>query len=307
MAVVVLGSLNMDLVVRSPHLPVPGETILGTQFDPLSGGKGANQAVAAARQQVETWMIGRVGADSFGHELRHALAVDRVNVDYVKVDPDNRTGVAAISVSEQGENHIIVVPGANGQVGDPEVEALRPLLSQAKLLLMQFEIPISTVIQTAKLAYEANTTVILDPAPVQPFAKEKLLPFVHVLTPNQVEASQLVGFPISTLTEAAKAIRVLQSQGATTILIKLGQQGVLCGTPGDLFHVPAFSVKAVDTVAAGDAFNGGLAVALNENKPLKEAAVWASATAALSVTQAGAQPSLPTRSQVENFLASQTA
>lgn len=302
MAVIVFGSLNMDLVVQAPRLPVAGETLLGKQFDTVAGGKGANQAVAVARQQVPTWMVGRVGTDAFGHQLRHGLSVDGVNVDAVHGDAARHSGIAAIAVADTGQNHIIVVPGANGCVGRADLDRLQPLLPQAELLLLQFEIPVPVVIEAAKLAHAAGVTVILDPAPAATFAAAALFPHVDILTPNQVETSQLVGFPVDTLEQAAEAIAVLQQQGVSTVIVKLGEQGVLCGTPEATFHVPAFPVAVVDTVAAGDAFNGGLAVALHDGQSFRDAVIWATATAALSVTLAGAQPSLPTRSQVEIFL-----
>ena len=302
MAILVFGSLNMDLVVQSPRLPMPGETILGTHFDTIPGGKGANQAVAVARQQVATTLLGRVGADSFGHELQHNLAVEGIDISGVQIDAQVHTGVAAITVGAQGENHIVVVPGANGHVDTTDLENLRDLLPQAQLLLMQFEIPLPIVTQAAEMAYTAGVRVILDPAPAQAIETEALYPYIDIMTPNQVEAAQLVGFPVNTLEDAADAANCLRQRGVEIALIKLGEQGVICATASEIFNVPAFAVPVVDTVAAGDAFNGGLAVALHDQKSLREAVIWASATAALSVTQAGAQPSMPPRSQIEAFL-----
>ena len=292
----------MDLVVRSPRLPQPGETLSGSDFTTVPGGKGANQAVAAARQGATTAMIGRVGADDFGHQLRHALAVDGVNVEAVKVDAETHTGVATITVAESGENQIVIVPGANGRVESADLTSLENALASAQLLLLQCEIPAEIVAQAAQLAHAAGVTVMLDPAPVPDFDLTPVYPAIDILTPNQVEASQLTGLSVTTVAEAEAAIAQLQQQGASTIIVKLGEQGVLCGTPQEVFQVPAFTVPVVDTVAAGDAFNGGLAAALSEGKPFKQAVVWASATAALSVSKAGAQPSMPTRSQVAEFL-----
>ena len=292
----------MDLVVRSPRLPQPGETLSGSDFTTVPGGKGANQAVAAARQGATTAMIGRVGADDFGHQLRHALAVDGVNVEAVKVDAETHTGVATITVAESGENQIIIVPGANGRVESADLTLLEKALASAQLLLLQCEIPAEIVAQAAQLAHAAGVTVMLDPAPVPDFDLTPVYPAIDILTPNQVEAAQLTGLSVTTVAEAEAAIAQLQQQGASTIIVKLGEQGVLCGTPQEVFQVPAFTVPVVDTVAAGDAFNGGLAAALSEGKPFKQAVVWASATAALSVSKAGAQPSMPTRSQVAEFL-----
>jgi ribokinase len=176
------------------------------------------------------------------------------------------------------------------------------LIPEAELLLLQFEIPIPAVVEAAKAAHTAGVKVMLDPAPVTAFDAQQLYPHVDILTPNQVEASQLVSFAVETLEQANDAIAYLQQQGVAIVVVKLGEQGVLCGTPEETFHIPAFPVDVVDTVAAGDAFNGGLAAALHDGKPLREAIIWASATAALSVTLPGAQPSLPTRSQVATFL-----
>lgn len=306
MSVLVFGSLNMDLVVQSPRLPVPGETILGTHFDTIPGGKGANQAVAVARQNVTTLMVGRVGIDPFGHELRHGLAVEGINVEGVQSDPEARTGVAAIAVATAGDNHIVVVPGANSHVNNTDLAYLENLFTQAQLLLMQFEIPLPIVTAAAERAYKAGLTVIVDPAPAQASIPKALYRHTHILTPNQVEAAQLVGFPVSTIAEATRAAKVLRQWGVEIVLIKLGEQGVLCATAEATFHTPAFPVQAVDTVAAGDAFNGGLAAALHEGKNWPAAINWANATAALSVTQTGAQTSLPQQAEVEAFLQQHT-
>lgn len=303
MTVVVFGSLNMDLVVRVARLPVPGETISGQQFDTIAGGKGANQAVAVARQQVPTVMVGRVGADSYGRALCQALANEGITADGVSQDSAIATGIAAIAVADSGANQIIVVPGANGQVGVPELAYLKGQLAAAECLLLQLEIPLSTVTTAAQLAHAAGVRVILDPAPAPKADLRSLYPHIDILTPNQVEAAQLVGFPVETIAQAREAIAVLRQQGVPTVIIKLGEQGILCGSEQEqIVQVPALPVSAVDTVAAGDAFNGGLAVALQAGKSLTEALHWASATAAWSVTQSGAQPSLPTRSQVTTLI-----
>jgi ribokinase len=304
MTVLVLGSLNMDLVVQVPRLPLPGETLLGKTFETTPGGKGANQAIAVVRQQIPTQMIGRVGTDAFGHTLRHALAVEGVNVDAVQIDPTAPTGVAAIAVATNGANQIIVVPGANGTVDVTELALLKPLLATAHCLLLQLEIPLPIVQAAAELAQQAGVIIILDPAPVPEVADPSLLKTISILTPNQVEASQLVGFEVNNQEQAAKAAQHLLKQGCPVVIIKLGADGVFCQTADESWHLPAFPVPVVDTVAAGDAFNGGLAVALHGGKSLHEAVEWAAATAALSVTQPGAQPSMPTREQVDALLQS---
>ncbi|MGF1459380.1 MAG: ribokinase [Leptolyngbyaceae cyanobacterium] len=304
MAILVFGSLNMDLVVRTPRLPQSGETLTGQSFTTVAGGKGANQAVAVARQGATTTLVGRVGDDDFGRQLCQALAHDGVQIkDTVLIDGETHTGVAAIAVGAQGENQILIVPGANGRVNRADVDRLKPHFKTADLLLLQCEIGPASVVAAAQTAHAAGLTVMLDPAPVPAGDLTSVYPSVDILTPNQVEAEQLVGFPVNTIDQANAAIAALQSQGATTVIIKLGEQGVVCGTLTETFYQPAFTVTVVDTVAAGDAFNGGLAIALQAQKPLREAVQWATATAALSVTKAGAQPSLPTHSEVTDFLA----
>lgn len=303
MTVVVFGSVNMDLVARVPRLPVPGETLTGHQFDTIPGGKGANQAVAVARLGVPTQMVGRVGGDRFGQDLITSLETAGVGCDRLLRDPSTTSGVAVIAVDDAGENHIIIIPGANGRVDQTDVERLQPILSVAKVLLLQLEIPLDIVTAAAQSAKAAGVTVILDPAPAQDNLPAALYPLVDVITPNQVEASQLVGFPVEDAETAAKAASVLQQRGVQTAIIKLGKQGALCQTAAETFSIPAFPVEVVDTVAAGDAFNGGLAAALAQNFSIQQAVTWGAATAALSVTKAGAQTSLPNLDELEKFLA----
>jgi ribokinase len=302
MTVVVFGSVNMDLVTRVPRLPVPGETLTGYQFDTIPGGKGANQAVAVARLGVPTQMVGRVGGDRFGQDLITSLEAAGVGCDRLLRDPSTTSGVAVIAVDDAGENHIIIIPGANGRVDQTDVERLQPILSAAKVLLLQLEIPLDTVTAAAQSAKAAGVTVILDPAPAQDNLPAALYPLIDVITPNQVEASQLVGFPVEDTETAAKAASVLQQRGVQTAIIKLGKQGALCQTTAATFSIPAFPVEVVDTVAAGDAFNGGLAAALAQNFPIQKAVTWGAAVAALSVTKAGAQTSLPNLDELEKFL-----
>ena len=296
------GSLNLDLVTQTPHLPKPGETVLGNHFMTVPGGKGANQAVAAARLGIPTRMVGRVGGDDFGQVLLQSLAAAGVTTDGVKVDKTTHSGVAAIAVDRLGENHIIVVPGANGRVDQSDVNRLIPWLSCHKILMMQFEIPLTAVQQAAQAAQQSGVTVILDPAPAQSQLPEEFYPLIDILTPNQVEAEQLVGFPVGDPKAAAEAAALLHQRGVKTVIIKLGAQGSFCSTDSDSFYLPAFKVNAVDTVAAGDAFNGGLAAALAEELSLRQAVRQGTAAAALSVTKAGAQSSMPERSQLESFM-----
>ena len=296
------GSLNLDLVTQTPRLPTPGETVLGTHFMTAPGGKGANQAVAAARLGIPTRMVGRVGGDSFGSVLLQSLKAAGVQTDGVKIDETTHSGVAAIAVDTRGENHIIVVPGANGRMDTSDVERLTQWLPSSQILMMQFEIPLSVVQQAAQSARQAGVTVLLDPAPAQTNLAEDFYPLIDILTPNQVEAAQLVGFPVNNPETAAEAALALRQRGVKTVIIKLGGQGALCCAAEDTFHIPAFPVTAVDTVAAGDAFNGGLASALAEGQSLRQAVVRGNAAAALSVTKTGAQPSMPNRAELDAFL-----
>ncbi len=300
MPIIVFGSLNMDLVAQVPRLPKPGETLLGKDFTTVPGGKGANQAVAAARLGAPTMMVGRVGEDSFGVALCNSLQASNVVTDLV-LTAKGPSGVALINVDEAGENQIVVVPGANGKVDLSDVKRL-PLGTEPSVLLMQFEIPLMAVQAAAKWA--VGHCVIVDPAPARSDLPSDFYGLVDILTPNQTEASQLVGLKVKSVPAAMEAAQVLRQRGTSTVIVKLGSQGAVVASESEVFHVPAFEVKAVDTVAAGDAFNGGLAVALAEGKSLRSAVVWASAVAALSVTKAGAQSSMPIRKQVEEFLLS---
>lgn len=304
MAIIVFGSLNMDLVAQVPRLPQAGETVLGNKFITVPGGKGANQAVAAARLGAPTTMVGRVGDDGFGVALCESLQAAGVATELVLAD-QGPSGVALINVDEEGENQIVVVPGANGKVDVTDVDRL-PLPNdasdEASILLMQFEIPLAAVTAAAKRAKDCR--VIVDPAPARSDLPEDFYGRIDILTPNQTEASQLTGLKVSSVATAMEAAQVLRKRGTSTVIVKLGSQGAVVASKLEVFHVPAFQVEAVDTVAAGDAFNGGLAVALSEGKSLEQAVKWANAVAALAVMKAGAQPSMPTREAVETFLLS---
>lgn len=302
MAAIVFGSINMDLVARAPRLPIPGETVIGDNFVTIPGGKGANQAVATARLAVPTEMVGRVGDDDFGRSLLEGLKAAGVGCDRIFMDDVAHSGVAIIAVDNTAENHIIIIPGANGEVSAGDVDDLKPILSPGDVLLLQLEIPLAAVMAAAEAAHRIGTLVLLDPAPVRSELPLDLYPLVDILTPNQVEAGQLVGFPVTTIDLAAKAANTLCQQGVKTVIVKLGAKGVFCATEGDRFHRPAFPVRAVDTVAAGDAFNGGLVAALTEGLPLRQAVTWGTANAAIAVTRAGAQSSMPNREELLAFL-----
>ncbi len=304
MTIAVLGSINMDLVARTPRLPQPAESLIGYDFFTAPGGKGANQAVATAQLGLPTRMVGRVGQDDFGQALQQNLFNNGIDVTAVFVDNTISSGVAIIAVDDTAQNSIIVIPGANNRVDQTDVQRLDAALADVKLLLLQLEVPLAVTVASAQLGQSKGLTVILDPAPVQDIPDE-LYGLVDIITPNEIEAGYLVGFPVKTVEDAKQAANVFLERGAKTAIIKLGAQGAYYASR--LTHtaefVPAFKVDAIDTVAAGDAFNGGLATALVEGLPLPTAVRWGAATGALSTTKAGAQPSMPTRDEFDLFLA----
>ncbi|MCS6813465.1 MAG: ribokinase [Cyanobacteria bacterium] len=300
MTILVFGSLNMDLVVQVPRFLVAGETLTGNGFNQVPGGKGANQAVAAARLGMATEIVGRVGADAFGSELLAGLQADGVEVSGVWVDDATHTGVALITVNSQGENTIVVIPGANGQVESTDVDRLHARLPHAQILMLQLEVPLESVISAASAARQAGVMVVLDPAPAQTLPPD-LYGLVDVITPNQVEATHLTGLPVVDVASAVQAGQQLRQWGVGTAIVKLGAQGAVCVSATTTLMIPALPVTAVDTVAAGDAFNGGLATALAQGQSLPEALQQATLVAGFSVTRAGAQPSLPTQEQLRAF------
>ena len=299
---IAFGSINMDLVATTPKLPVPGETLLGHNFFTVPGGKGANQAVALARLGVNTYMVGRVGDDSFGNQLLKTLLAAGVNIENVLVDENARSGVALISIDDAGENQIIVVPGANGCVDSTDVDNLNSLLPNCRVLLMQFEIPLPSILLAAQAAKRLGVKVILDPAPVLKEVPAELYPLVDVITPNEIEIGQLVGFAVNDLNAATRATNILLQRGVGCAIAKLGVKGVICATKEETFFVPAFPVETVNTVAAGDAFNGGLAAAMVEDLSLRQSVVWGAAAGAIAATKSGAQSSMPTKEVLIDFL-----
>ena len=304
--IVVVGSLNMDLVVEVPKIPQPGETVLGKNFATFPGGKGANQAVAAARLGAKVSLIGRVGQDAFGDQLLASAKADGINVSRVGRDDSAVTGVAMITVDEQGQNSIAVASGANFCLTADHVRKAWAELEDVDILVMPLETPLQTIATAVELARRDGVTVVLNPAPARSLPDE-ILASVDVLVPNEPETEQLIGMSISSVDESRAAARRLLALGVGNVVLTLGSQGALTldGKNDQIALIPAWQVDVVDTTAAGDAFVGAIAVGLGEGKTLIESVRFANSVGALAVTKLGAQPSMPTRDEVELFLAKQ--
>ncbi len=293
----VVGSINMDLVVQVPHQPIPGETVLGSDYATYPGGKGANQAVAAARAGAEVQMWGAVGSDGFGPILKENLEQNGIDTRQL-TQLKGPSGIALITVDPSGQNRIVVSPGANGRY-TPEC---LPPFAPAALLLLQLEIPLSTVLAVAEQASAQGIPILLNPAPIAPLPGS-LLRQIRYLVLNETEAASLTQSPIETPEQAQTAAQRLQKQGIPTVILTLGGAGLAWADEEESGYLPAHSVDVVDTTAAGDGFCGALAACLAAGGSLKEALHFANAAAALAVTRAGAQPSLAKRSEIEAFLA----
>ena len=299
-SIVVVGSSNTDLIIRVPRIPKAGETLLGGEFMTAAGGKGANQAVGAARSGGRVALIARVGTDAFGERAIKGLRRDGVDVSCVFRDKLAASGVALIFVARDGENSIAVAGGANARLSPADVGKAAGVIRAAALLVAQLETPLATVIAAAQVAVKAGVPVILNPAPAQALPN-RLLKLISILTPNETEAELLTGIKVTNEAAAARACAKLRSRGVRTVILTLGARGAYLADAGGQQLVPGFKVKAVDSTAAGDIFNGALAVALAERKTLRDAVRFANAAAALSVTRLGAQPSAPTRAEIERF------
>ncbi|HEX5470566.1 MAG TPA: ribokinase [Lacipirellulaceae bacterium] len=300
--IVVVGSSNTDMVLKLNRIPKPGETILGGEFAIAAGGKGANQAVAAAQAGGAVTLIARVGKDMFGEQAVAGFARCGINVDHVQRDKC-ASGVALIFVAEDGENSIGVGSGANGKLSPADVRKAKAAFTTAHAVVMQLETPLETVMAAAELAESKKAIVILNPAPAQRLP-DSLLKKITILTPNETEAELLTGVKVSDDASCSRAATILLRKGVKTVIITLGSRGAFVATGDAKQFVPGFKVKAVDTTAAGDTFNGALAVALAEGLPMIDAIRFANAAGAISVTRMGAQPSAPTRKEIEKLLIS---
>ena len=293
----VVGSTNTDMVIKTANLPRPGETVLGGVFFMNAGGKGANQAVAAARLGATVTFVCKTGNDIFGQQSRQLFIEEGIDTGYVFSDPEHPSGIALITVDAQAENCIAVASGANAFLFPYDLKNASIAIEQSDIVLMQLEIPMETIEFVAGIARTQGKTVILNPAPAQPLSNG-LLQCVNILTPNETEASMISGIPVTDLISAYKAARTICGMGVQTVIITLGAKGALIYTDEFQEEIPAEKVEAIDTTAAGDVFNGALAVALSENKNIRDAVRFACKAASISVTRIGAQASAPYRNEL---------
>jgi ribokinase len=303
--IVVVGSSNTDMIVKLSHLPKPGETVINGSFAMAAGGKGANQAVAAARAGGEVTLLTKVGNDLFGSQALEAFRKEDLNTKFVGIDPSSPSGVAFIFVDERGENCIGVATGANGEFQPSDLSQALDLISTADILLVQLEIPTTTVEAAIRHAAQAGVRVILNPAPARRLDADALA-HVSVITPNLAETEILSDIPLTDDKSIETAAKALLSQGVGAVVITLGERGAFLAEAGTSGFIPAFPARPIDTTAAGDVFNGALAVSIGEGSNLREAVRFANAAASLSVQRLGAQPSAPQRTEILNLLRTRT-
>lgn len=300
--IVIIGSINVDMVVRSSQLPFPGQTMMGHSFKTTYGGKGANQAIAAARLGSEVSLIARIGTDAFGKMSIENFKKENIGIENIYTDSDAQSGVAFIVVDDKGENMIVVAPGANARLNEKDIQDAEDIIKKGDIILFQLEIPMSTVAEGIRLAKKHKRMVMLNPAPAALIPKE-ILRLVDIITPNQTEALTLTGIAVNDAPTAQHACDVLHGMGVLTVIVTMGEIGAYISSASYKGLVPGFKAGVtVDTVAAGDTFSGGLATAITEGKSLQDAVQFANAAAALSVTKAGAQDSIPLRTEVINLL-----
>ena len=299
--ITVIGSLNMDLIVRAPYIPAPGETIIGGKFSTAEGGKGANQAVAAARLGGQVTMVGRGGNDTHGQSLLSALRADGIDTEFVWVDSNSHTGVAMITVSDDGENSIVVSPGANHALSPTDIGVAESAIAGADMLLLQLEVSLDVVTRAVTLAKKHRVPIVLNPAPATQLPAE-ILSAVNYLIPNEGETELLTGQNITDDESLKQAAGTLRQMGVNTVILTLGSRGAFFFAESGSALVPAFPVTPIDTTAAGDAFVGAFAVARAQGNTLEDTVRFASAAGAVAATGFGAQPSLPTLAVVETLL-----
>ncbi|MCK0551474.1 ribokinase [Pantoea ananatis] len=300
----VLGSINADHILNLAHFPRPGETVIGQKYQIAFGGKGANQAVAAGRAGANIAFIACVGADDIGERICQQLAQDNIDTHSVEAVEGESTGVAMIFVNGEGENNIGIYSGANAALTPQYVERHQQVITRADALLMQLESPLDSVLAAATLARQHQTRVILNPAPATKLSDD-LLALIDIITPNETEAEILTGIAVNNDDDAARAAAALHEKGIATVLITLGRRGVWLSENGKGQRIAGFEVNAVDTIAAGDTFNGAFITARLEGKAMHDAVRFAHAAAAIAVTRSGAQPSVPWRAEIDDFLQQQ--
>jgi ribokinase len=296
--ITVIGSSNTDMVIKTTKLPAPGETILGGDFFMNAGGKGANQAVAAARLGGNVTLIAKTGDDVFGKQAKQLFEIEKINTDFLMTDPGHPSGVALITVDSHGENCIVVAPGSNSYLTQNDIDLARKEILSSELILMQLEIPLETVTYVANMAFEAGKKVILNPAPAA-IISDDLLSKLYMITPNETEAELITGIAVKDDASAILAAHNLYERGVSVIIITLGSKGALLYMGGEAQLIPSLKVEAVDSTAAGDVFNGAIAVAISEGFTIEEAVKFACKAAAISVTRLGAQSSAPNRKEIE--------
>jgi ribokinase len=290
--IVVVGSSNTDMVIRASHIPAPGETILGGEFFMNAGGKGANQAVAAARLGGKVTFIAKVGKDIFGDKAIKGFINEGINTDYIAVDEFKPSGIALITVDDKAENSIVVASGANNTIVKQDIDKAIEQIKKADIILLQLEIPVNIVEYVAETGKQFGKKVILNPAPAQKLS-DNIYNSLYIITPNETEAEILTGIKVTDIQSAEKAAKVLRDKGVEIVIITMGEKGAYILTDKISELIPGRKVKAIDTTAAGDTFNGALAVAIADNKEIKEAVKFANTAASISVTKLGAQSSAP--------------
>lgn len=298
--IVVVGSSNTDMVIKTLKLPVPGETILGGNFFMNPGGKGANQAVAAARLGGKVSFIAKIGDDVFGKQARNLFERENINTKYLVTDPGHPSGIALITVDDKGENSIVVASGSNGYLLQSDIDLAYEEILKSDIVLMQLEIPLETVIYVANIAFDGGKKVILNPAPALKITDD-LLSKLYMITPNEIEAELISGIPVKDINSATLAARNLYERGVKVVIITLGSKGALLFTGKEAKLIPSPKVEAVDTTAAGDVFNGAIAVAISKGMELEKAVEFACNAAAISVTRMGAQASAPFLKEINTF------
>ncbi len=301
--VVVVGSFMMDLVIKAERRPQKGETLVGQEFGMFIGGKGSNQAIAAARLGADVTMIGRLGTDLFGDTFMSSLAQEKIDTRFIVRDAEVGTGVGTPVIDAEGDNSIIIVPRANMRLSVADVERAESTIAAADVLLLQLEVPIEASQRAAEIARTGGAKVILNPAPARELP-DSFLAQVDIMTPNEVETEFLSGIKVSDTTGAERAARILLGKGVSAVILTLGDRGALLLTPDVTKLIPAYKVNVVDTTAAGDAFCGALAMGLARGEKIEDAVAFANAAGALAVTVLGAAPSMPTAKQMDEFLAS---